>query len=302
MNRSMNILLLGVLILAACGENTSGTRYSDFGYYLSGILEEGTFVGADNAIVVGKTQDLDDIVWSMLHLANAEVILEEYWQGELLQTIALSWNETARGYVDAQQEMRIKAKHCYKLLVTLDSGEMLRAETVVPKTIAVYADSLVSAQPAFSDYPLDDNWHQLPLAGANASHPLQIGTETDEEFNLYTEFYCLESYDEAEYTYPPEDNDYPQDEREYMGDSRQYPRRNMSYYMYQPENNLVSYNTYESSILFYGRMEVCVYSIDSNYLNYLYKDDGYLHGGINGGIGIFGSKCGKKLYTRVVKG
>ena len=95
--------------------------------------------------------------------------------------------------------------------------------------------------------------------------------------------------------------DYPRNEAEYMSGLCKYLRRNMNYYMYQPENYMISLNSYESSLLFYGRTKISVYSIDSNYLNYLYKSDGYTHGGVVGGIGVFGSKSGKVLYTKVMQ-
>jgi hypothetical protein len=300
MKSSVILILFCLLILSSCDNNTAPERYNDFSHYLSGVLECGSYIERDNPIRIGITKGITEATWDTLPVSEAEVRLQEIFGGEIVQEIYLMWDAIARGYVDEYQQMLIAESRIYRIEVNLPDGSFLTAETVVPASINVYADSLVCEDSAFSDFPEDDEWLQLPLSSANAEHPLQIGTQNNDEFNLYVEIYCLEEFWEAEYTYP-EDIAYPKTTEEYMGDSRQYPRRNMSYYMYQPQNFIVSYNSYQSAILFYGRTEISVYSIDSNLLNYLYKIDGFTAGGIDGGIGIFGSRSGKKLYTQVIR-
>ncbi len=301
MKNLKNLLLISVLLLIACSENTTPDRNSVQSYYITGILEEGSYIDAERAIKIGRTQEIENAECDLLSISEALVTLYEKLDDEIMNSVILEWNVEARGYIDRYQNIMITENRIYRLEVLLPMGDMMSAETTVPLRIDVYADSLVSEESAFGDYPADDQWSELQLSMANSEHPIQIGTQNDEEFNLYTEIYCLEEYWEAEYTYPEEDNVFPLDEKEYMGSVQQYPRRNLSYFMYQPVNGIVNYNCYQSSILFYGRTEVSVYSIDSNYLNYLYKSDGYTAGGIVGGIGVLGSRSGKKLYTRVIK-
>jgi hypothetical protein len=301
MNNPWNLLMLSIVLISACGDNTASLRYKEMGNFLSGILEEGEYIDSSRAIKIGKTQSLEYLDWELLSCQEAEVRLEEYWQNTKTDSILLQWNGEARGYVDQHQQLKITAGRLYRIKVILPDGNEMTAETTVPRHIEVPGDSLTATEPAFGDYPSDGEWLELALENANQQHPLQVAVNDDAEFNLYLEFYCLEEYQNAEYTYPPGDNDFPVDENEYMGDSRQYPRRNISYYMYQPENGIVNINSYQSSILFYGRTQIGVYSIDSNYLQYLYKSDGYTAGGVVGGIGIFGSSTGKMLYSRVIK-
>ncbi len=301
MKSSIILLLISVLLLASCSENTAPDRNLAQSYYICGILEEGNYIDADHAIKIGKTQEIENAQWDQLTVSDALVTLYEKQGEEITNNVILEWNAEARGYIDTSQIVLIRENLIYRLEVILPQGETMSAETAVPLRISVYGDSLVSDEPAFGDYPADDQWSELQLTSANTDHPVQIGTQNDDEFNLYTEIYCLEEYWEAEYTYPEDENTFPQDEKEYMGSVQQFPRRNISYFMYQPVNGIVNYNCYQSSILFYGRTEVSVYSIDSNFLNYLYSSDGYVAGGIAGGIGVFGSISGKKLYTRVIK-
>ena len=293
------LALVSILLLISCSDNTAPRRYSELSYYLCGILEAGYFVDTDHPILFGKTRDIS-MMDSEIEIENAEINLYEISDDQIIQSVNLVWDESADGYIDQDGQLLIIAGSKYRIEVSYNNTQ-ISGETTVPLEIAVFGDSLVNEIPAWNDYPEDDQWSELKLDEANTNHPIQIGTQNNEEFNLLTEFYCLEEYWEAEYTYPPEDNDFPQDAQEYMGDVHQYPRRNMGYYMYQPENLIVDFNSYQSSLLFYGKTEVSVYSIDSNYLKYLYKSDGYTQGGIIGGIGIFGSKSGEKLYTRVIK-
>jgi len=299
MKKFIILALISIFLLIACSDNTAPRRYSELSYYLCGILEAGYYVDTDHPILFGKTKDIG-MIDSEIAIEDAAINLYEITDDQITQSVNLQWNASADGYIDQDGQLPINAGSKYRIEVNYNDTQIY-GETAVPSEISVYGDSLVSGIPAWNDYPADDQWSELKLEEANSIHPIQIRTRNNEEFNLLTEFYCLEEYWEAEYTYPPSDNYFPEDAQEYMGDVRQYPRRNMGYYMYQPDNLMVDFNSYQSSLLFYGKTEVSVYSIDNNYLKYLYKSDGYTQGGIIGGIGIFGSKSGKKLYTRVIK-
>ena len=298
MKKFIILALISIFLLIACSDNTAPRRYSELSYYLCGILEAGYYVDTDHPILFGKTKDIG-MIDSEIAIEDAAINLYEITDDQITQSVNLQWNASADGYIDQDGQLPINAGSTYRIEVNYNNTQIY-GETTVPSEISVYGDSLVSGIPAWNDYPADDQWSELKLEEANSIHPIQIGTRNNEEFNLLTEFYCLEEYWEAEYTYPPADNDFPEDAQEYMGDVRQYPRRNMGYYMYQPDNLMVDFNSYQSSLLFYGKTELSVYSIDNNYLKYLYKSDGYTQGGIIGGIGVFGSKSGKKLYTRVI--
>lgn len=299
MKTLVKLIVLSLLFVSGCGENTAGERYSDLNNYLSGVLEEGKYIDPSRAIKIGKTQTIENIDWELLSCSTADVVLDEYWEGTKSDSIRLDWCSEIQGYIDQQQLLKIKERRMYRIRAVLPDGTIISAQTTIPPHINVPADSAIAEEPAFGDYPEDDNWLELNIENANQDHPLQVVTQSDDEINLYLEFYCLEDFNNARYIYPPAGNDYPEDEKEYMGDSKQYPRRNLSYYMYQPDNGVVNLNNYQSSIIFYGRTQICLYSIDDNYLSYLYKGDGYHHGGVSGGIGIFGSKSGKKLYSLI---
>ena len=58
---------------------------------------------------------------------------------------------------------------------------------------------------------------------------------------------------------------------------------------------------YKGAIVFYGRLSITIYNIDDNFYQYLYKPEGYNFGGIQNGIGYFGSVSGSTIYTEVVE-
>ncbi|MCF7918526.1 MAG: DUF4249 family protein [Candidatus Cloacimonetes bacterium] len=300
--KNMFLLLAGVLILGSCSENTSGMRYETGNYYVSCLLKAGAFIDGENSVKVGKTQDIENAQWDMLADSTAQVKIKEISPNSTVTgEVLLTWKEELRAYIDADGVMPINEKNTYELEVVTKNGQIITASTTVPQAIEVLGDSQYSEEPVWAFEVIDDEWLELELETADAEHPVQIRTLDDEEFNLYTEFWCLEDVENAEYTFPEGDNDYPADNEEYMGDTHQYPRRLRNFFMFQPENGIVNYNSYQADLKFYGRFRMKVYSIDENYLSYLYKADGYEHGGIEGGIGVFGSCCGRELYTRVVK-
>ena len=58
---------------------------------------------------------------------------------------------------------------------------------------------------------------------------------------------------------------------------------------------------FESNLLFFGRYRISVFHVDENYYRYLYKPEGYNFGGVEQGIGYFGSRSGQSIYTRVIE-
>jgi hypothetical protein len=296
------MIITGAMLLSSCSENVSEKRYTDSFYYVSCVLAAQNYIDGEQAVMLGSTLDIENAQWDMLPVRTATVTITEYTpDGIENQVVELLWNNESRGYIDEDHELLIKEECAYHLRIVTIEGEILEADTTVPKAIVVLGDSQISESPAWAFEEPTEEWLSLPAEIADSEHPVQIATDDNEEFNLYTEFWCYEDYLDAEYIYPENDHDFPDDEEEYMGSVQQYPRRSMGFYMYQPENGIVNFNSYQGQMKFYGRTRLEVYSIDDNYLNYLYKSEGYMAGGIQGGIGIFGSKYGRKLYTRVVK-
>jgi len=300
--KNLWLLLASTLFLISCSENTSGMRYENGSHYVSCILKAGAYIDGEQTVKLGKTIDIENAQWDMLPDSTASITVKEFYPDSTAgMEVNLSWNGEMRGYIDENGAMQIIEEHRYVMDITTIDGHILRAETTVPKAIEVLGDSEISLNPAWAFEVVDDNWQELELETADSEHPVQISTQDDEEFNLYTEVWHLEKWEDAEYTYLEDGHEYPDDNEEYMGTTQQYPRRNIGYYMYQPENGILNFNSYQGSLMFYGRVVMKVYAIDDNYLSYLYRADGYEYGGIEGGIGVFGSSCGDELYTKVVK-
>jgi hypothetical protein len=132
-------------------------------------------------------------------------------------------------------------------------------------------------------------------------HPLTIYTADDAEFNLFMEFYCMEEWQDADFINVVIGPSSPESEDEYRGGLNGAPQRLMTFFPYQPENGVVNMATYQQNFTFYSKHRVSIYAIDANYYHYLYHQDGYSWGGVEGGIGYFGSGTGTVVFTEVIE-
>ena len=184
----------------------------------------------------------------------------------------------------------------------MDSLNTIRAVTNVPKTMQVWADSLVTDVSAYTTDPQNSGWTEMIYDTIDSEHPIQIETQDGQVVNLYFEFYCLEEWQDAKYVHSFGGIEFPDSAEEYENPGDGSPRRTNIFYTFLPnENNIVNFSFYQYAFVFYGRYRVAVKSIDDNYLQYLYKPEGYNHGGIVGGIGYFGSACSQTMFTKIVE-
>jgi len=107
--------------------------------------------------------------------------------------------------------------------------------------------------------------------------------------------YCEESWENAKYIYVFAGQEEPEDYEEYGGASGE-PRHIFGFSMMKDLDkrpdiapNIYEIDWYGAMIVFCGHYTVTVLAMDENYHSYLYKEYPELYGGINGGIGIFGS-------------
>lgn len=113
----------------------------------------------------------------------------------------------------------------------------------------------------------------------------------DPEQIMLMDTYCLEERQNAHYVNPIGDHDTPKDEKEYGG--AQTPPRNTFLYFrlgdLPSDPNGYRLSFYGDMMQFYGRYKLGLFAIDANYYNFLYRDQPETHGGVVGGIGVFGS-------------
>jgi len=300
MKKYIYIILVG-LLLTSCLDFTSPDRYTKKLYYLTGLLNQGSTITLENPVLLGKTIPAEGATLEDLFIMDADVKVYEYnRENQLTNSVQLDFSydpdpeDEKWGYVDLEGLMVIQSGFRYEI-IAINEQDTISASTVVPETISVLPDPT-----GYTDDPEDEPYPEMVYDYVDRDHPIQIQTVDNEVFPLYAEFYCLEEWYEAEWV-RPFNSDYPEDEEEYENPSNGSPRKIVSFYPFQPVNNLVNYQFYQSAFVFYGRYEVIINAIDDNYYHYLYKPEGYNHGGINGGIGYFGSVSGKKMYTNIVE-
>jgi len=302
------ILLISVLLLlSSCIDFTSPERFTEESYYLTGILKADKTVDFDNPIIIGKTIPVEGGTFDDLLIIDADVMLYEMNENNVIidSTVLIfaanPFEQEQFGYVDINGNITITSEYKYRIEALINTTDLVWAETVIPKTIQVVADSLVATNSGYTTDPNVSEWPIMIFEDIDLEHPIQIITQDNETFNLFAGFYCLEEWNEAEYIFPFGDQNYPEEEEDYESEADGSPRKTTTFYIFQPTGNLINFSFYQYAFNFYGRYEVTVSSIDDNYLNYLYKPEGYNHGGINGGVGYFGSAVSHVMYTKVVE-
>jgi len=300
------ILLISVLLLlSSCIDFTSSERFTDESYYLTGILRAGETVNFDNPIIIGKTIPVEGGSFDDLLIFDASVMLYELNpDSTIVDSTSLTFQVNPFGqigYIDAAGNKIINPESIYLIEAIIDTIDLVWAKTTIPKLIQVVADSLVTTNSGYTTDPNVSEWPEMIFEDIDLEHPIQIVTQDNDTFNLYAGFYCLEEWQNAEYIFPFGDQNYPEEEEDYESEADGSPRKTSMFYIFQPTDNLINFSFYQYAFNFYGRYEVSVSSIDDNYLNYLYKPEGYNHGGINGGVGYFGSAVSHVMYTNVVE-
>ena len=297
-----------ILLITNCSDFPAPERYDNDYFMVNGLLKEGEPITPENPILITKTIDVEsgnineifpDSIISQVRVTEKEtgdfIDLQPFTVDSLGMEINLF-------YYDTSFEFIIESEKTYRLSISLDSGDSIWAETTVPKHIELKSNS------AFSD-SLTDTLPELDYDNANTDHPLRIECSTDETIQLYFKFYCLEEYYNAEYITDYGDEDTPEDEYDYEDPVDGSPRKITWYSYYKPalENStyFITDSGYKSNLLFYGRYSITTLSIDDNYFKYLYKPEGFNHGGIESNNdrakGYFGSASGNTIYTKVVE-
>ena len=295
------IFICAALLLTSCIDFTAPKRFTEQSYYLTGMLKAGKTVDFENPIIIGKTIPADGGFLNDLIVLDAEVILYELNVADVVldsTSLIFSFNifdEDQFGYIAVDTSFVIEAETKYRIKALVDTTDLIWADTTVPKIISVQPD------PGYITDPSVAIWPEMAFENVDEEHPILVTTLDNETMNLHAEFYCLEEYDEAEYIFAIEDGTYPEDEYEYESGADGSPRRTTTFYIFQPNDNLINFSFYQYAFNFYGRYEVNVSSIDDNFLNYLYKPEGYNHGGIIGGIGYFGSANSHTMYTEIIE-
>ncbi len=300
------VVVIALVSIFACSDNVSGVRNKKDTYIITGLLYEGRTIN-DNGIQVFKTIDVSSNVLDINDMAitdaNITVILRDETDNI---DIALSPVQGASYvYIDPSEHI-IQPNHTYKIIAIIDEQEVT-ATTTVPQHMEILPNTtaFLRHDAELAGKYADWKFPQVKEDTYDANHPWQLHTMR-KKVNLFVNFYCLidrELWEKVEYAnyFGPGDGPEEEDEYEdYAYDS--WPRRIKSFYGYETnDEDLIIESGYQSGFVFYGKYRVKLYSIDDNYYKYLYKQEGYKHGGVVNGWGYFGSVSGGIMYTEVVK-
>jgi len=187
-------------------------------------------------------------------------------------------------------EVIVKPRTGYHLRVEIPGRETITATTVTPAPFEVADEPLALPEEMKHDEIGD-------------KHPITFTCDDPRQIFL-VDVYCIEHWEDAEYVEAFGTNDSPDDYDEYGGDNGE-PRHIAPFFRIEDldgkNGDLYTIDWYGDMMVFYGRYDVNIYSIDENYYNYLYRDHPERSGGINGGIGVFGSACRAGWRVKVVK-
>ncbi len=288
------------ILFVSCIDFTSPQRYKEAKYYLTGMLYDDHYVDLKHPVMFGRTIATDGDSLQDAVIPAAQIKLYEMNNDDVITdstVLVFSFNPDnfeEFGFVDLDQNLLIKTGFFYKIVANYEN-ERLWAVTQIPDPIEVLPD------PGYTVDTLATGWPEMIYDTIDQEHPIMIATQNDNIVNLEVETYCLEEWYNAEYIISFGNIKYPEEENDYESPADGGPRRTRIFYTFQPQNNLIDFAFYQYAFIFYGKYRVTVSTTDENYLHYKYEPEGYNHGGINGGIGYFGSGSKHEMYTCIVK-
>jgi hypothetical protein len=274
--------LLLPMVLAACGTGSTRPKYVEE-IVLFGYLYVGETVSGDGAVRLERTLPVDQYYDAgRAAISNAVVTLraDTAAAADTLHLVAPG--------VYADSGLVIRERTTYHLLATFD-GKTVTATTTTPLRFDTPREPRtisegVMSQPAIAD-----------------SFPIVVACPDREQICL-VDVYCLEDWANAQFIHRlGGGQDTPSSYDEYGGDNGE-PRHISAYFRLKDiemsdQGYLLGF--YGDMMWFYGRYQVGVFSLDENYYNYLYRDHPERNGGVNGGIGVFGSAYRKEYSVKV---
>ena len=273
-----------MFLLAGCGDGDTTGPAAESEIAVFGYLYVNETVSEENAIYLTRTMPVFDYYSREEAVITGAVVTLRKDGAETADTLSM----TEPGYY-SNPSVSIEPVATYHLSVSIEGEETITATTTTPWPFDVLNEPLA----------LPDSMIYSTIAD---SFPIHISCENEEQI-FQVDAYCLEEWEDATYVYPfgPEDN--PGDYEEYGGDNGE-PRHIAPYFKVkglEREGEAYRIGWYGDLFVFYGEYDLQVLSLDDNFYNYLYRNHPELNGGINGGIGVFGSACRALWRLKVVE-
>ena len=292
------MLVIFLIFLSSC-DLTSGKRHNENFIVITANIYAGEYITKDNPILITRSISVNGGSLDMLLVDDALVTIQEK-ETEISCRLRffIDYKSGAFGYYDPLESILVESSKTYVLTVKVQ-GVAITAETTVPDEFMVLPNA---------GYTTDGNatFPSMIHKTIDELYPIEIKVDKQENIPIFVEYYCLEDWPYVMYVYDDWIGDMgPATEEDYEGIMDGFPRRNTFYataYPHIDENGFVITVPFSQlNYFFYGEYRTTVMRIDENYFKYLYKSEGYLHGGVQGGIGYFGSASRITLYTKIVK-
>jgi len=288
--RSLILILFSIALISSlsCEKNPAKPGYqkdlSVFGY-----LWGNETLTVEHAILISYTQPIYDYYdLNSAAVKNAIVTLTNVSSSETFPLMEVV-EKPGFFYNDS---LVIMPETSYRLRVEVDRT-VVTATTTVPPELKMTTELKT------------DGVNDVYRTNLGYEKPVTLESENPNQIIL-VDMFCNESYENAEYIYPfHDDHKFPEDQEEYDQGKNAQPRHIQALVPYK---DLVSSEFpghvvywYSSMIVFFGSNTMQILAIDDNYHYYLHKEHPELNGGINGGIGVFGSVCGESFDLNVMK-
>jgi len=288
--RTLFLLLIGYVLIGSmsCEKNPSKPGYQKE-VSVFGFLWGNQSLTPDHAILITYSQPIDDYYDSnTAAISDALVTITDensgrtYFLSEVTGTPGFYYNDS----------LFVTPKITYLLRIFMDGGEVT-AYTTVPPEIKMTTELKI------------DEVNYVYRDDLGFEKPVALETENANQI-IMVDMFCNETYDKAEYIYPfTDDHKFPEDQDEYDQGTNSEPRHIQTFVNYRDliSNQFPGHVVYwySSMIVFYGSNTMQILAIDDNFHNYLHLEHPELNGGINGGIGVFGSVVGENFDLYVMK-
>ena len=288
--RTKNKLILLIIVffsfIVGCEKSPNAPEYQkEITVY--GYLWGNERLSAEHAIMIAYTQPITE-KYEMENAAinAADVTITE---AGTERTFNLSDTSEKPGFY-FNDSLYIQVNETYNLRVEVD-GKVVTTSTTVPSNLKISTE-LDSISEAYRE-------------NLSREKPIFLQCESPEQIVL-VDMYCNESYKDAEYVNQFMGHTHPNDQEEYDSGNNGEPRHIFAMAKLEeftspnyPGQNVVDW--YSSMIVFYGSHTMQIIAIDDNYHRFLYTEHPEYSGGINNGLGVFGSVCGKTFHLTVLK-
>jgi hypothetical protein len=282
------ISAVSMFALPGCEKNPATPAYQKeltvFGY-----LHGNERLNSDHAIWIAYTKPITDYYQaSEAALKNGDVTLTDP-DGAVIR---LREAPERRGYYFNDSLLALPQK-TYQLRIVAD-GKVVTAATTLPPMLETVTTLRT------------DTINVVKPENLSRERPIALQCENPDQVVL-VDVTCNEPYSNAEYIKPfHESQKFPRNQEEYDGGANREPKHISAFGRYRdfasadyPGQIVIFW--YSSMLVFYGSYTLQVAAIDDNTHRFLYREHPELEGGIRGGIGVFGSMCGKEFRLQVVK-